>query len=269
MGACISKVGDSKDYVLTSVSYGSADYSSCGPEESVKSTSSWKTIIDTRAARAKFLSDTTLQPDAPDSMFELRLLLHDYELLGSLSEFCSNDSDGAYDNLMCCWIHILSFEGHTDSSCSKEEIALKLYEKYGSTLSKSFISFLDWEEVRLKLTVAPEVKLSDSFFDDVKRQVFIALYEHVWPRFRVDVKYLNVLSLLRSYNKVDMDDFLYLEEVGQGHYGFVVHAKKMSTGKDYAIKIQHKATLLNTYSDCPYRVSFERKVSDHDIIELQ
>lgn len=36
----------------------------------------------------------------------------------------------------------------------------------------------------------------------------------------------------------------YMEKLGQGAYGIVVHAEKKSTGKHYAVKIQNKVVLL-------------------------
>lgn len=54
------------------------------------------------------------------------------------------------------------------------------------------------------------------------------------------------------------DDFLYIERIGEGGFGRVVHAKKKSTQTHYAMKIQLKTALLDTFNDDPTRIDHER-----------
>ena len=56
-----------------------------------------------------------------------------------------------------------------------------------------------------------------------------------------------------------MEDFDYYNKLGEGGFGFVVHCKKKSTGKHYAMKIQTKSGLLECFSDDPRRADFEKQ----------
>ncbi|CAM9360489.1 unnamed protein product, partial [Hapterophycus canaliculatus] len=50
------------------------------------------------------------------------------------------------------------------------------------------------------------------------------------------------------YNRIDVDDFWYMEKLGEGAFGKVVHVVKKSTRKHYAMKIQHKSELLRSFA---------------------
>lgn len=54
------------------------------------------------------------------------------------------------------------------------------------------------------------------------------------------------------------DDFLYIERIGEGGFGRVVHVKKKTTQSHYAMKIQLKTALLDTFNDDPTRIDHER-----------
>lgn len=56
-----------------------------------------------------------------------------------------------------------------------------------------------------------------------------------------------------------MDDFDYIKKLGEGGFGLVVHCRKKSTQKHYAMKIQTKKGLLDCYSDDPWRADFEKQ----------
>lgn len=57
------------------------------------------------------------------------------------------------------------------------------------------------------------------------------------------------------------DDFLYIERIGEGGFGRVVHVKKKTTQSHYAMKIQLKTALLDTFNDDPTRIDHERYTS--------
>lgn len=61
-----------------------------------------------------------------------------------------------------------------------------------------------------------------------------------------------------SVYKVCPNDFLYIERIGEGGFGRVVHVKKKSTQSHYAMKIQLKTALLDTFNDDPTRIDHER-----------
>jgi serine/threonine protein kinase len=66
-------------------------------------------------------------------------------------------------------------------------------------------------------------------------------------------------KLTHTYNFDSTDDFEYMNKLGEGGFGFVVHCKKKSTGKHYAMKIQTKSGLLECFADDPKRADFEKQ----------
>ena len=60
------------------------------------------------------------------------------------------------------------------------------------------------------------------------------------------------------YNKVKLDDFEFIGKLGEGGFGLVVHCKKTSTNRHYAMKIQTKKGLLECFADDPWRVGYEK-----------
>lgn len=63
-----------------------------------------------------------------------------------------------------------------------------------------------------------------------------------------------------KYNRVIPDDFRYLKSLGKGGFGQVVHVIKKSTGAHYAMKIQAKDTLVETWNGKMQHVEIERDV---------
>ena len=63
-----------------------------------------------------------------------------------------------------------------------------------------------------------------------------------------------VMDLKDKYNCVKADDFVYFEKLGEGGFGVVVHCMKKSTRKHYAMKIQTKESILNSFEGEPWRV---------------
>lgn len=66
------------------------------------------------------------------------------------------------------------------------------------------------------------------------------------------------LKLFLRQNQVCPEDFLYMERIGEGGFGRVCHVKKKSTGLHYAMKIQLKTVLLDTFHNDPTRIDHER-----------
>ncbi|GBG34085.1 Protein kinase, putative [Hondaea fermentalgiana] len=62
------------------------------------------------------------------------------------------------------------------------------------------------------------------------------------------------------YNHVEVDDFDYLDLLGKGGFGHVVHVKKRSTGVHLAMKVQAKDTLVETWGGKMQHVEIERDV---------
>mmetsp|Transcript_13869 Transcript_13869/g.44387 ORF Transcript_13869/g.44387 Transcript_13869/m.44387 type:complete len:755 (+) Transcript_13869:64-2328(+) len=91
------------------------------------------------------------------------------------------------------------------------------------------------------------VVLKPELFLGLQHMVFRELAENTFRRFKESPKYEEYLSQRNAtYNVVDVDDFEYLSFLGQGAFGAVVHVRKKSTGKEYALKVMSKSKLIKT-----------------------
>ncbi|CAM9586416.1 unnamed protein product, partial [Choristocarpus tenellus] len=62
------------------------------------------------------------------------------------------------------------------------------------------------------------------------------------------------------FNRIDVDDFYYMEKLGEGAFGRVIHVKKKSTGKHYAMKIQLKKALIRSFASDLSKLDNEKVV---------
>lgn len=94
----------------------------------------------------------------------------------------------------------------------------------------------------------------------LKSTCFSEIHNNIYKPFKnTDAFQQLQLELQSHYNNVRVDDFEYMNKLGEGGFGFVVHCKKKSTLKHYAMKIQTKSGLLDCFSDDPRRVDFEKQ----------
>ena len=103
-------------------------------------------------------------------------------------------------------------------------------------------------------------KITPQFYKDLHSLCFIDIYQNVFKQFKQTDKYKKLIKEFKmKYNSVRVDDFWYYRKLGQGGFGIVVHCQKKSTGVHYAMKIQNKLGLLNSFSDDMNRVDFEKQ----------
>ena len=115
-------------------------------------------------------------------------------------------------------------------------------------------------EIRRKINTDIEVEsFSTSMFDAAQRKCFTTIYDQIFVRFVSSDAYSSVAKATRQKH-VTATDFEYFEWLGRGGYGVVIHVRKRSTGKHYALKIQPKRALLETYYDDFTRLDSERTV---------
>lgn len=224
--------------------------------------SKWKIFVNTSEARKKFVDEGTLPPNSPDSMFEMRLFMEERDLLRSLLNYLSGLGFKVY---LLCWAEIESFKsldpaGFDQQNCSAISICNK-FLKLGSVfyLEKAVRdnSLPNYEE---RIACASELcPLPRNFYSELQLTCIMILYHNVWIHFRTDKLYTDAVNSLKEYNHVDVNDFQYMEKLGEGGFGFVVHGVKLSTRKHYAMKMQSKRKLIGSFSDCPHRVTFERQ----------
>jgi len=106
-----------------------------------------------------------------------------------------------------------------------------------------------------------EAEADAIMYDDVRRHVFDLVYWRIYIPFSSSAlakKFARRKGL--RYNYVTVADFDYLEKLGQGGYGRVVHVRKNSTGRHYAMKASLKKNLVASQKKKGTRIDTEKKV---------
>ncbi|RHX98469.1 hypothetical protein DYB37_004293 [Aphanomyces astaci] len=167
-----------------------------------------------------------------------------------------------------CWIEILEFRD-APSSGYQRSVAKHIYKKYvrkGASMALGGLTREIVAEFDQKLAVidsAPNV-INQDFFASIQKLCFDDMCRNTYHRFKSSPEFdLYKLELKDTYNKVTVDDFDYLELLGSGGFGRVVHARKKSTGKHYAMKIQLKNGLLHEHQD-----QLDQITSEKDILQI-
>ena len=96
-------------------------------------------------------------------------------------------------------------------------------------------------------TVTPEL-LRSNVFHAIQNNCFQDMVENTFMVFKKSPEFSKyqeaAMALEERKNKVLPSDFEYLELLGEGGYGRVVRVRKISTGVEYAMKIQLKTALI-------------------------
>ena len=269
----------------TSSSIAHSDHSSEAPSPSAK----WKEKLSKREARIKFMADGSIKQSSSDGLLELRMYLEDPVRLGKFGQYAKKCQ---YLNTLMCWSDILEFKSidkkAEDFKLSKfnnifckyiqhppivklkdVEISLE-YEREiaryyssanrvdGSTSNAGSSKDVDDMSPTITTNVSISTKTRPDILDQLMQECLAVLYDNIFIPFKSTGEYKKSERINASYNNVNLDDFMYMEAIGEGAYGMVIHAKKKSTGKHYAMKIQTKVGLLETFYDCPHRVIAER-----------
>ena len=97
-------------------------------------------------------------------------------------------------------------------------------------------------------TCTPE-DLTIHFFDRLSNSCFREMVKNTLIPFKDSDEYAAYVDIHQdsSSMKVLVSDFDYMAILGQGGFGRVVHARKKSTGKHFAMKIQPKASLIEEH----------------------
>lgn len=236
----------------------------------------WKQFVNTKSARNMFIDDKSMPQDASDSMFELRLFLNEIDLLKPLLVFANQFPE--WVRMVECWTDISYFKCMDQAGDQQWYAAMHICDKYlNSELESPIKGILDLKCTdRICSTVRKEsedgVGLAVDLFAEIRMFLLSSLHDRVWVKFRCDKLYKEAVDSLKKSITVGHHDFLFMEKLGEGGCGFVVHAMKYSTGQHYAVKVQNKTDMLCDYRDCPHRVTFERqamsKCNHHFIMGL-
>ncbi|CAM9358055.1 unnamed protein product, partial [Pylaiella littoralis] len=164
------------------------------------------------------------------------------------------------------WVDIQEFRSIPTADYRRGK-SMHIYQKYirdGAVLQQ--VGSISAEErAKIKDMIDTGMKdnigISTDMFDVVQKALFKEMFYNTFQRFAISPEYAQMHAHIKNaYNKVCPDDFLYIERIGEGGFGRVVHVKKKTTQSHYAMKIQLKTALLDTFNDDPTRIDHERRV---------
>jgi atypical protein kinase C iota type len=97
-----------------------------------------------------------------------------------------------------------------------------------------------------------------TMLDHAYLYLFYEMYESIYTPFVASEDYQEMKLMLRKkYNNVQPEDFEYIGVLGKGGFGIVAEVLKKSTGIKYAMKIQSKQVLSDSFGDEPWRACLE------------
>lgn len=169
----------------------------------------------------------------------------------------------AHDIFMC-WLDTHEYRSIPTDDYRRSK-ALHIFHKYikpGSVLEIGGIDNKERDRINAKIEESKDDAsiLKTTLFDRVQSICFTEIYSNIFQQFKKTEAFTQLTSTLNThYNNVRVEDFEYYNKLGEGGFGFVVMAKKKSTGKYYAMKIQTKSGLLDCFSDDPRRADFEKQ----------
>lgn len=222
----------------------------------------WKILPSSVEARKKFEADGTLTKNSDPGQLELRTLLDDPHAQPVIFKYVTEVAKA--QDLFLCWMDILEFK-KIPSEGFRRTTAMTIYNKYikpDAALVIGDIEMAERERYKNELDASKENPhiISSRFFDKVQTKCFTGLYYNVYLPFKQTNEYLTLTKQLQErYNNVKLNDFEYFSKLGEGGFGFVVHCRKKSTGRHYAMKLQTKKGLLECFADDPYRADFEKQ----------
>jgi serine/threonine protein kinase len=189
--------------------------------------------------------------------FELRKLLDDPIGQAALGKFAREVF--TIDSFFC-WIDIQTFKSIPTTDYMRCT-ATHIYAKYIAEDAVLQVGSLSHAERESLTARCGRKDFTSDMYNFVQNKCFLDIFHNTFLRFKSKQEYkvLNE-SIKTSYNRVGPDDFEYMEWLGKGAYGIVIHVKKKSTGKHYALKMQLKTALIETYADDLNRLDCERTV---------
>jgi hypothetical protein len=221
----------------------------------------WKILPSSVEARKKFEADGTLNKNSEAEHLELRTMLDEPIAQTAMGKYAK--AMKAMDIFMC-WIDIQDYKTIQVETLRRSK-ALHIYHKYVKIDAVLEVGELDPKErekykTDLDLSKDDPTLLTTEFYDRLQSRCFLAIFHNIYIPFKLTAEYTALSKQIKKrYNNVRMQDFEYYNKLGEGGFGFVVHCKKISTGKHYAMKLQTKRGLLECFQDDPWRADFEKQ----------
>lgn len=242
---------------VASVPKSSKQNKKTGEEEVVE----WRILPSSKEAREKFEADRTLTRNSEPGHLELRTMLDEAYPQSVIGKYAQEIQ--ALDIFMC-WVDIQEYKFIPTENYRRSK-ALHIYHKYikpDSILQVGDIDPFEREKYKSDIDLAKDDpdKLTDKFYDKLQSRCFLAIYHNIYLPFKQTKDYADLnQELKKRYNMVRVSDFEYFNKLGEGGFGFVIHCRKKSTGKHYAMKLQTKRGLLECFQDDPWRADYEKQ----------
>jgi serine/threonine protein kinase len=228
----------------------------------IEHTVEWKLLPSSVEARKKFEADGTLSKNSDPGHLELRTMLDDPVAQPAIFKYAKQVVMA--QDIFMCWVDIQEFKSIPTESYRRSK-ALHIYHKYikpDAILVVGDIELSERERYKQELQLSkddPSI-LTLHFYDKIQTRCFLGMYHNVYLPFKSTNEYFELTKQLQKrYNHVKLNDFEYFGKLGEGGFGFVVHCRKRSTGKHYAMKLQTKKGLIECFSDDPWRADFEKQ----------
>jgi hypothetical protein len=221
----------------------------------------WKLLPSNIEARQRFEADGTLNKNSDPGHLEFRIMLDEPYTQNLLVNYAKDIQ--ALDIFMC-WVDIQEYKSIPTNSYRRSK-ALHIYHKYVKQNAVLQIGDIETKERDMYKRKIEESKddptiLDKEFYEKVQTRCFLQMYHHVYIPFKLTPAFKELSQQLKlKYNHVKVSDFEYYNKLGEGGFGFVIHCKKKSTGKHYAMKLQTKKGLLECFQDDPLRADFEKQ----------
>ena len=198
--------------------------------------SPFKKLILLDDAYKKYLGDKTLNETCSNEELELRSLLDDKIAFYHLMNFASKRGRSG---LLVCWQAIEQYRALelddierlftlTNACCSAgfQESAEVRFCAYRNRIEHLFLATNEKKAIEL-----PKLFLC------IQRCCFESILLEIYFAFQNSQKEFSVMctALRTAYNMVKLSDFEYINKLGSGKYGVVVHCRKISTRVHYAM----------------------------------
>eukprot|EP00903_Cladosiphon_okamuranus_P006169 g6066.t4 len=221
----------------------------------------WKILPGLERLKKDLGSDTTLTDGDPRKL-EMRAMLEDPIGQKYIGQFAKK---AMTQESFYAWVDIQEFREIPTADYRRGK-SMHIYQKYireGAVLQVGSIPAEERAKIKdiIDAGLVDKSVISTDMFDVVQKVVFKEMFYNTFQRFVDAPEYSQMhADIKNAYNKVCPNDFLYIERIGEGGFGRVVHVKKKSTQLHYAMKIQLKTALLDTFNDDPTRIDHERRV---------
>lgn len=231
----------------------------------LQNTVRWRHVLTKTESKLAYQQDGSLPEDASNDLLALRVFLEDPVSLRRFAKFALSQDKFHW---LQGWIAVMEFKAISRGNSENMAIAANdLFTKHlddGASCCE-MISKSEREYIHKQISLAlstPSFQLPTTVFDNFGQKCLVCMELKLFQEFRTQSSYQNfVRSMKDRLNRVRVDDFDYMELLGHGSFGWVVHCRKKTTGKHYAMKVQSKLALIESFPDDPQRVTFEREAS--------